>query len=128
MSIDRHSDAPSLICADLTGCESLRERTPAELMTIFADTLRTAGATVVNSVAHVFPGEAVTCVLVLAESHATLHTWPETGTINIDIFCCSQRLNARAAIEALARAVEAAEVAVQECVRADGRRPALTPR
>ena len=50
-----------------------------------------------------FPGAGLTCVLILAESHAVLHTWPETGTVNIDIFSCSTRLKSLAAIAELGR-------------------------
>jgi S-adenosylmethionine decarboxylase len=36
----------------------------------------------------VFPNAAVTLVLVLAESHLSIHTWPEEGLIAIDLFTC----------------------------------------
>jgi S-adenosylmethionine decarboxylase len=36
----------------------------------------------------VFPNAAVTLVLVLAESHLSIHTWPEEGLISIDLFTC----------------------------------------
>jgi S-adenosylmethionine decarboxylase len=36
----------------------------------------------------VFPNGAVTLVLVLAESHLSLHTWPEDGLVAIDLFSC----------------------------------------
>lgn len=35
-----------------------------------------------------FPNGAVTLVLVLAESHLSIHTWPEEGTVAIDLFSC----------------------------------------
>ena len=57
------------------------------------------------------------------ESHAVLHTWPETGTVNIDIFSCSTRLKSLTAIEELGRSFGAADVSVQEIPRADGHGP-----
>ena len=89
----------------------------------FVRALRGAGATVVQAVSHSFPGAGLTCVVILAESHAVLHTWPETGTVNIDIFSCSTRLKSRAAIAELGRSFGAAAVAVQEIPRADGHGP-----
>jgi S-adenosylmethionine decarboxylase proenzyme len=86
----------------------------------FVETLERAGATVVQSLSHHFPGAGLTCVLILAESHAVLHTWPETGTVNIDIFSCSTRLKSLGAIDELARSFGAVEVTVQETARADG--------
>jgi len=67
-------------------------------------------------------------VLVLRESHAVLHTWPETGTVNIDIFSCSTRLKSLAAIDELGRLFGARQVSVQEIPRADGHNPQLDAR
>jgi S-adenosylmethionine decarboxylase len=36
----------------------------------------------------VFPNAAITLVLVLAESHLSIHTWPEERLIAIDLFTC----------------------------------------
>ncbi len=94
--------------------------TPDRMSAVFAEALQTAGATVVEAVSHNFPGAGLTCVLILAESHAVLHTWPETGTVNIDIFSCSTRLESLSAIAALGRSFGAASVSVQEIPRADG--------
>ncbi|HZC39268.1 MAG TPA: S-adenosylmethionine decarboxylase, partial [Streptosporangiaceae bacterium] len=37
---------------------------------------------------HVFPNGAVTLVLILAESHLAIHTWPEEHLIAVDLFSC----------------------------------------
>jgi S-adenosylmethionine decarboxylase len=42
-------------------------------------------ATVVGEEFHVFPNGAVTGVLVLAQSHLSIHTWPEYGLANVDL-------------------------------------------
>ena len=48
-----------------------------------------AGATVLHSYYHRFgDGGGVSGVSVLAESHITIHTWPERGFAAIDIFMC----------------------------------------
>jgi S-adenosylmethionine decarboxylase len=43
------------------------------------------GATVVGEEFHVFPNGAVTGVLVLAQSHLSIHTWPEFSLANVDL-------------------------------------------
>jgi S-adenosylmethionine decarboxylase len=43
------------------------------------------GATVVGEEFHVFPNGAVTGVLVLAQSHLSIHTWPEYALANVDL-------------------------------------------
>jgi S-adenosylmethionine decarboxylase len=113
-------EQPMLYSVDLQGCAAMSEWTPTALSAAFAAALERAGATVVQAISHDFPGTGLTAVLILAESHAILHTWPETGTVNIDIFSCSSRLRSRAAIAELACALGATGMSVQEIPRADG--------
>ena len=50
-----------------------------------------AGATILEKKFHVFsPNNGVTGVLVLAESHISIHTWPEANFAAIDIFMCGE--------------------------------------
>ena len=114
---------PALYSVDLGGCTALADRAPAEIMATFGAALRRAGATVVHEFSHSFPETGLTCVLILSESHAVLHTWPETGTVNIDIFSCSPRFKSLEAIDELRRSFGAQHVTVQEIPRADGHGP-----
>lgn len=53
------------------------------------DGARAAGATILHSHYHHFGEESgVSGVTVLAESHITIHTWPEVGYAAIDVFMC----------------------------------------
>lgn len=113
-------EQPKLYVADLEGCVRLPALTRAMLGAAFIGALERAGATVVESVSHGFTGAGVTCIAILAESHAVLHTWPESGAANIDIFSCTARLNSVAAIEELGRTLGATEVSVQETPRSNG--------
>jgi S-adenosylmethionine decarboxylase len=102
---------------------------PAETVAAtFVSALERAGATVVEALSHQFPGTGLTCVLILAESHAVLHTWPETGTVHIDIFSCSSRLKSLAAIAEVGRSFGAAYTSIREIPRADGHDPLLDQR
>lgn len=47
-----------------------------------------AGATVVNEVFHPYAPQGVTGVLVIEESHLSIHTWPEHGYAAVDFFTC----------------------------------------
>jgi S-adenosylmethionine decarboxylase proenzyme len=61
---------------------------------VWTDILLTAalksGATVIGQQFHQFEPEGVTGFLLLAESHLSVHTWPEEGLATIDIFTCGQ--------------------------------------
>jgi S-adenosylmethionine decarboxylase len=116
-------EPPVLFSVDLSGCAGLSALDPEAATATFISALERAGATIVQSCSAIFPGAGLTCVLILSESHAVLHTWPETGTVNIDIFSCSTRLKSRAAIEEMRRSFGAAGVTVREIPRADGHRP-----
>lgn len=47
-----------------------------------------AGATVLRTVGHEFEPQGVTVFCLLAESHATIHTYPEHGRYMADVFTC----------------------------------------
>jgi S-adenosylmethionine decarboxylase proenzyme len=114
---------PALYSVDLADCADLATLRPEEITATFGSALRNAGATIVHGLSHAFPGAGLTCVFILSESHAVLHTWPETGTVNIDIFSCSPRLKSLEAIDELRRSFGAQHVTIQEIPRADGHRP-----
>jgi S-adenosylmethionine decarboxylase proenzyme len=113
-------EQPKLYVADLKDCSRLATFTAETLRAAFIGALERAGATIVGSMEHGFSGTGVTCIAILAESHAVLHTWPESGVVNIDIFSCTQRLKSIAAIEELGRLLGAAEVTLQETPRSNG--------
>lgn len=118
-------EAPILYSVDLGECEALAALKPEDIIATFVSALERAGATVVQTLSHAYPGAGLTSVLVLRESHAVLHTWPETGTVNIDIFSCSTRLKSLEAVNDLSRFLGARQVSVQEILRADGHSPGL---
>ncbi len=68
-----------------------------------ADGVVAAGATLLSSSSHIFPGGGFTIVLLLAESHASIHTYPEHGSCFIDLFTCGESCEAEA-FEQLMRA------------------------
>jgi S-adenosylmethionine decarboxylase proenzyme len=56
----------------------------------FIDAASSAGLSILHSTSHVFSPQGLTACLILSESHATLHTWPEHHYAAVDIFCCGQ--------------------------------------
>lgn len=120
--------SPASFSADLSSCDALSLLTVNEIAGLFMAALGKAGATIVEAVSHAFPKTGLTCVLILRESHAVLHTWPETGTIHIDIFSCTPRLQSVQAINELGRSFGARHLSIQEISRADGHGPRLDAR
>ena len=116
-----------LYSVDLVACAALASWHTDEIVAAFVAALERAGATVVGMLSHGFPGAGLTCVLILKESHAVIHTWPETGTVNVDIFSCSTRLRSLEAIDELRSFFGAGDISVQEISRADGHASTTLP-
>lgn len=56
---------------------------------LFARAVRESGLTVVDEGFYKFSPHGFTCFLLLAESHASLHAWPEYDYCAIDLFTCA---------------------------------------
>ncbi len=59
-----------------------------ELRAVLRAAAAAGGATVVGEEFYAFPNGAVTGVLLLAQSHLTIHTWPELRLANVDLLTC----------------------------------------
>jgi len=79
-----------------------------------------AGATLLHIHLHHFtPNGGVSGVAVLAESHISIHTWPEYGYAALDVFMCGNT-QPHNTIEVLRNAFQPAEIAVEERLRGIG--------
>ncbi|HXL99732.1 MAG TPA: adenosylmethionine decarboxylase [Rhizomicrobium sp.] len=79
--------AGSHLIMDLWEAEGLDDRDRIEQALI--DAVREAGATLLHIHLHTFSeGGGVSGVAVLAESHISVHTWPERGYAAFDVFMC----------------------------------------
>lgn len=65
----------------------------ALLLSVMKEAAEAGEAHVVGQTSHIFPNGAVTAVLLLAESHLCVHTWPEHGLASFDLLTCGS-LNA----------------------------------
>ena len=76
---------------ELSGCESdlLREVKPVEKA--IKEILTQAGATVIQWDFKQFEPHGVSGVVIIAESHLTIHTWPEHNYAAIDVFTCGSK-------------------------------------
>lgn len=75
--------------------------------------LKQAGATVCDVVSKRFDPQGVTVLALLAESHASLHTYPERGSVFADVFTCGWRADPTEAIRLLADSLGATRVQTQ---------------
>jgi S-adenosylmethionine decarboxylase proenzyme len=75
--------------------------------------LKQAGATVCDVVSKRFDPQGVTVLALLAESHASVHTYPERGSVFADVFTCGRRADPNEAVRLLGATLGAARVSTQ---------------
>ena len=85
----------------------------------FRECVDCCGATLLHIHTHKFTPQGVSGVAVLAESHISVHTWPEIGYGAFDVFMCGEAQPWNA-VEVLRRTFSAGEVRVKELLRGDG--------
>ncbi|MES2130393.1 MAG: adenosylmethionine decarboxylase [Pseudomonadota bacterium] len=85
------------VLADFHGITPAELTDPQRIDALLRSAAEAAGATILHSQFHTF-GEAqgVTGVVLLAESHISIHTWPEYGFAAADIFMCGEAMPQRA--------------------------------
>ena len=68
-----------------------------------------AKATVLNLISNKFEPQGVTAIALLAESHISIHTWPESNYSAVDIFTCGRNMLPELASQYLIEALQAEE-------------------
>ena len=68
-----------------------------------------AKATVLNLISNKFEPQGVTAIALLAESHISIHTWPESSYSAVDIFTCGRNMLPELASQYLIEALKAEE-------------------
>ncbi len=84
---------------DLFGCTSPILDDELGLVDLAVEAAEKAGATVLATHHHRFEPHGVSAICVLAESHLSIHTWPEIGTATIDVYTCGSATDPRTACD-----------------------------
>lgn len=87
-----------------------------ELSALAIAAVQAGGGHVLDASHVIFPNGAITLVLILAESHLSLHTWPEEDLIAIDLFSCGA-IDGQRVIGELTASLRLARVSVTEVQR-----------
>ena len=104
---------------DAHGCTPARLRDRAAIVALLDRVVAEMQLHVVATAVHVFGGPAgVTAMYLLAESHLTIHTFPEAGVATLNAYCCRPRAPA-AWRELLGEHLGARDVSVREHERGE---------
>ncbi len=92
--LERHLASGIHIIADCQGIEAKRLNDASFLRKILIEGLEKAGATILDLRVKTFRPSGVTIFALLAESHASIHTYPKLGIAMLDLFTCG-KINAQ---------------------------------
>ena len=77
---------------ELYGCDFDKLNDESFLRCTLNRAAKLAKATVLNLISNKFEPQGVTAIALLAESHISIHTWPESNYSAVDIFTCGQNM------------------------------------
>ena len=105
------------VLAEFWGCRHVDD--PQQVEPALVAAALAAGATILQANIHHFgEGMGVTGVLILAESHLSIHSWPELEYAAVDVFVCG-KADPHRAIASLVRAFEPRDTKVTEHLRGE---------
>ena len=94
---------------ELYRCDGEKLNDESFLRCILNRAAKLANATVINLISNKFEPQGVTAIALLAESHISIHTWPESKYSAVDIFTCGQNMMPELASEYLIESLMAKE-------------------
>jgi len=105
------------LLADLHGVPATPLMDAAKIEAVLRAAAEAAGARILHGHFHAFgPEQGVTGVLLLAESHISIHTWPEAGFAAVDIFMCGAA-RPQLALDCIRQALQPAGAQVRAVAR-----------
>ena len=107
----------SHLLLDLAGAPFATLDDPAVVEAALVETVAAMGAHVLGVHLHRLEPQGISGVVVISESHLTIHTWPERGEAAVDLFTCGDAGRARAAVTALIERLGATVSALREVSR-----------
>jgi len=105
------------IVAEFYDCNRNRLRDARFVENAMNEAARLAGATIVSQTFHHFSPHGVSGAVIIAESHLSIHTWPEYGYAAVDLFTCGESVDAEIAFRHLRESFKAKQVSTMEMRR-----------
>jgi spermidine synthase len=109
------------VLAEFTGVDHALADDRVRLRHLLRNAVERAGATVCDMVDKRFEPHGVTVLALLAESHASIHSYPERGAMFVDVFTCGESADAEEAVRLLRHAVGATDAHIHTVFRGAGK-------
>ena len=101
----------------LKGCPYGLLDDEAHIRNVLVHAAHLCKSTLLNLSSHKFDPQGVTAVALLAESHISIHTWPEIGMAVCDVFTCGEHTEPRAGVTYMYEMFDANDLVSNEFVR-----------
>jgi len=108
------------VIAELWGCDTDKLNNVEYIERLFVNAALEAGAEVREVAFHKFAPQGVSGVVIISESHLTIHSFPEHGYASIDVYTCGDRIDPNVASDYIAQALNAKNTEVVEVPRGMG--------
>lgn len=105
------------LIVELYGCSSELLNDLVQVEKILIEAVELSKATIVQPVFHHFSPHGISGVVVIAESHFTIHTWPEYGYCALDIFTCGDQIDPDESLQFMKDKFQAKNMSVMEIKR-----------
>jgi len=105
------------LIVELYDCDAVLINNVRQVEQVLMTAVELSGAKMVQSVIHEFNPHGVSGVIVIEESHFSVHTWPEYGYCALDIFTCGTLIDSYAALHYMVKAFKANSYSVSEIKR-----------
>lgn len=105
------------LLVELMGCDSKILNNRSAIRHCMVKAAQAAGATPVKDIFYPFSPVGISGVVVIAESHLSIHTWPEYGYAAVDVFTCGDKISPETAANFLAEKLHAQHVSMMEVTR-----------
>lgn len=105
------------LLAEYYGCDATILNNLEFLEQSMREAVKSSGATIIDSTFHHFSPQGVSGVIVIAESHMAMHTWPEYGYAAVDFFTCGNRVDPYNALNYMNKILNPAKSSRKELIR-----------
>ena len=105
------------LLAEYYGCDATILNNLEFLEQSMREAVKSSGATIIDSTFHHFSPQGVSGVIVIAESHMAMHTWPEHGYAAVDFFTCGNRVDPYNALNYMNKILNPAKSSRKELIR-----------
>ncbi len=105
------------VVCELSGCDATKLTDVDGVRDVMESAAREANAEILKVVFHRFQPQGVSGVVVIAESHLSIHTWPEAGYAAVDFYTCGDHTDPWRACEYAAKKLGATTMLTTEVKR-----------